>query len=50
MSPEEREEFIDSFRLKYQYNNGYQKLINLVKNTPNQPSQFKTKNWVEVNA
>ena len=24
----------------------YQKLINLLDNTPNQPSKIKTKNWV----
>ena len=28
---------------------GYQKIINLLENTPNQPSKFRTKNWVEVN-
>ena len=27
----------------------YQKIINLLDNTPNQPSKFKTKNWAEVN-
>ena len=27
----------------------YQKIINLLENTPNQPSAFRTKNWVEVN-
>ena len=27
----------------------YQKIINLLENKPNQPSKFKTKNWVEVN-
>ena len=27
----------------------YQKTINLLDNTPNQPSKFKTKNWVEIN-
>ena len=27
----------------------YQKAINLLDNTPNQPSKFKTKNWVEIN-
>ena len=27
----------------------YQKIINLLKNTPNQTSKFRTKNWVEVN-
>ena len=38
MSPEEREEVTDSFRLKYQYNNGISKINKLVKNTPNQLS------------
>ena len=27
----------------------YQKLINLLDNGPNQPSKFKTRNWVEIN-
>ena len=27
----------------------YQKIINLLDNTPNQPSKFKTKIWVETN-
>ena len=27
----------------------YQKIINLLDNTPNQPSKFRTKNWVETN-
>ena len=27
----------------------YQKKINLLENTPNQVSKFRTKNWVEVN-
>ena len=27
----------------------YQKIINLLDNTPNQPSKFMTKNWVERN-
>ena len=26
-----------------------QKIINLLDNTPNQPSKFKTKNWVKMN-
>ena len=25
------------------------KMVNLLANTPNQPSKFRTKNWVEVN-
>ena len=27
----------------------YQKIINLLDNTPNQPSKFKTKSWVKIN-
>ena len=27
----------------------YQKIINLLDYAPNQPSKFKTKNWVEIN-
>ena len=27
----------------------YQKIINFVDNTPNQPCQFKTKNWIQIN-
>ena len=27
----------------------YQKLINLLNNTQNQPTEFWTKNWVEIN-
>ena len=27
----------------------YQKILNFLENTPNQPSKFKTKNWVEIN-
>ena len=27
----------------------YQKIINLLDNTPNQPSKFKAKNWVKIN-
>ena len=27
----------------------YQKIINLLNNTPNQPSKFSTKSWVEIN-
>ena len=28
---------------------GYQKIANLLDDTSNQPSKFKTKNWVEIN-
>ena len=27
----------------------YQKIINLLENTPNQSTKFSTKNWVEIN-
>ena len=27
----------------------YEKIISLLKNTPNQPTKFRTKNWVEIN-
>ena len=27
----------------------YQKIINLLNNTQNEPSKFRTKNWVEIN-
>ena len=27
----------------------YQKIINLLDNTPTQPSKVKAKNWVEIN-
>ena len=27
----------------------YQKIINLLDNTPNQPTKFRTKNWAEIN-
>ena len=35
---------IDDLRWISQYNNGISKIINLLDNTPNQPSKFKTKN------
>ena len=28
---------------------GYQKIANLIDDTSNQPSKFRTKNWVEIN-
>ena len=27
----------------------YQKITNLLHNTPNQPTKFRTKNWVKIN-
>ena len=48
ISPEERQKIIDD--LSY---NGitmeYKKIINSLNNAPNQPSKFKTKNWVDIN-
>ena len=28
---------------------GYQKIINLLDNAPNQPTKFRTKYWIEIN-
>ena len=28
---------------------GYQKIIQLLHNTPNQPTKFRTKTWIEIN-
>ena len=27
----------------------YQKIMNLLDNTPSEPTKFRTKNWVEIN-
>ena len=27
----------------------YQKIVNMLDNTPDQPSKFRTKNWLEIN-
>ena len=27
----------------------YQKIINFLDNTPNQPTKFRTKSWIEIN-
>ena len=43
ISPEKRQKIIDDLRLKQQYNTGIPKKINLLENTPNQPSKFTTK-------
>ena len=54
LSPEERQKIIDNLRLIIivYYDSiimVYQKVINLLDNTWNQPSKFRTKNWVEIN-
>ena len=28
---------------------GYQKIISLLNNTPSQPTNFRTKKWIEIN-
>ena len=38
-------QIIDELR----YNNGISKIANLLDNTSNQSSKFRTKNWFEVN-
>ena len=49
ISPEAIQNIIDNLRLIYQYDNGISKIISLLGNTPNQPTKFRTKNWVEIN-
>ena len=46
-----RQQIIDELRLAY--NNiitEYQKITNLLDNASSQPSKFRTKHWVEINA
>ena len=50
ISPEKSQQIIDELRLVWQYNNnGISKIENLLDKTSNQPSKFRTKNWVEIN-
>ena len=44
ISPEKRQQVATDLRLLI--NN--KKMINLLDNTPNQPSKFRTRNWVEI--
>ena len=52
-----RQKIIDDLRLKKEnywwlkinVKMEYQKIIHMADNTPNQPTKFRTKNWVEVN-
>ena len=37
--------YLNNYNIKM----AYQKIINLLENAPNQPSKFRTKNWIEVN-
>ena len=48
ISPEERQQIIDELRLVWKYNNGISKHSKCLDNTSNQPSKFKTNNWVEI--
>ena len=41
MSPEERQKVFDNLDINI--------IINLLDSTPNQPTKFRTKNWVEIN-
>ena len=47
VSPEERQQIIDELRSVYK--NGIPKIANLLDNASNQPSKFRTRNWVEIN-
>ena len=57
IQPELRQKIIDDLRLKEEncwwskINTimEYQKIVHLLNNTTNQPSKFRTKNWVEKN-
>ena len=50
VSPELRHEIVDDLRLIH-YNTmiEYQKVINILDDTKNQPSKFRTRNWTEIN-
>ena len=47
LSPEERSNIVDNLDINIIME--HQKIINLLDNTPNQPTKFRTKNWVEIN-
>ena len=49
ISPEERHKIIHDLRLMLSVIIEYQKIMNLLDNTPNQPSRFRTKNMLEIN-
>ena len=52
VSSEDRQKIIDNLRFTYKsemYNNGISKNMNLLDNMPNQPTKFRTKNWIETN-
>ena len=49
ISPEEIQKIIDDLMIWDNIIMGYQKIIYLLDNTPNQPSKFRTENWVKIN-
>ena len=49
ISAEERHKIIHDLRLIMSMIIEYQKIINLLDNTPNQPSKFRTNNMLEIN-
>ena len=49
ISPEERPKIFDDLRLNNNVIMEYQQIINVLDNTPNQLSKFRTENWVEIN-
>ena len=48
ISPKERRKIIDELKLTNVIIE-YQKIANLIDDTSNQPSKFRTRNWVEIN-
>ena len=49
ISPEERPNVFDDLRLNNNVIMEYQQIINVLDNTPNQLSKFRTENWIEIN-
>ena len=49
-NPDQRQKIINDIRL-IQYNliMEYKKIINLIDNITNEPTKFRTRNWVEIN-
>ena len=49
VSPKDRRKIIDELYILYNIIMEYQKIANLIDDTPNQPSEFRTRNLVEIN-
>ena len=48
--PEKRQQIIEELRLTlYISRMEYQIIVNLLDNTSDQPSKFRTKNWIGIN-